>query len=62
MKTFHRICTEDHTITDGEKSVTLKRGKEYLTSDEKDGKVVVLTNYWFSAPVSLFVAPIEFTK
>jgi hypothetical protein len=57
MQTFKRICIEDRTFEDHDdpsKTITLQRGREYLTSAEKDGQVVVFTGYWFSAPIELF--------
>jgi hypothetical protein len=66
VKTFNRICIEDHTIEgigrDGEDvSFILKRGKEYLTSTEKDGHVTVFTTYWLRVPVDIFAGERPFT-
>lgn len=55
MKTFRRVCIETYTVTDQEgTSFTLERAKEYLTSLEKDGNVVVFSRYWVTVPVSIF--------
>lgn len=52
---FHRICLEDYTITDEEgTSFTLKRGKEYTTTCQTHGTVLVCSRYWVRVPVSLF--------
>ena len=61
MKTFSRICIKTETFVDGEKNVTLKRGEEYITSEEKDGTVIVFTTYWFNCPISLFASEMKFT-
>lgn len=54
MKVFMRICLRDTTITDGDKSITLKRGEEYTTSREKDGRVHVFSRYWFWCDADIF--------
>ena len=62
MKTFNRICLEDYTVTDGEKVLELKRGKEYLTSEVNKACVTVFSNYWAQGiPVSIFGGSIQFT-
>jgi hypothetical protein len=62
MKTFKRVCVEDYTIVDDAgTSFTLKRAKEYLTSDEKDGKVTVFSTYWVRVPVRIFAGAESFT-
>lgn len=61
MTTFKRVCLETKQFCDGEKSVTLERGREYLTSKEEDGEVLVLTTYWFWVPVSMFAGGRQFT-
>lgn len=61
MTTFKRICIETTEFVDGERSVTLERGREYLTSDVKDGEVCVFTTYWFWVPVELFAGAVQFT-
>lgn len=55
MKVFRRICIKDYTLEaqNGDK-LELFRGKEYTTSDEKDDKVVVFTNFWVGVPAGLF--------
>lgn len=59
MKTFNRICIEDHTITDREgTSFTLRRAKEYTTSGERDGSVLVFSQYWVRAPIGIFAGAI----
>ena len=55
MKTFERVCIKDF-------KPYIKRGKIYLTSDEKDGTVTVFTSYWiFDVPVSVFAGGFLFT-
>lgn len=62
MTTYRRICIEDYTIRDSVgNEMTLHRGKEYLTSDVKDGKVCVFSTYWVWIPVDLFAGEIKFT-
>lgn len=62
MQTFNRICIEDYDIIAGEKSLTLKRAQEYLTSAERDGCVTVFTRFWASGvPVRIFAGAHEFT-
>lgn len=46
---------------DEDKEAVLWRGEEYITSDVKDGQVVVFSNYWFCAPVELFAGEELFT-
>lgn len=63
MQTFRRICLKDHTIQDKcGQTFTVDRGKEYITSPEKNGMVTVFSNYWVPLPVELFGGEIEFTK
>ena len=55
MKTLNRKCVKTHTITDQSgNSCTIERGKKYITSEEKDGAVVVFTNYWVTVPIDIF--------
>lgn len=63
MKTFKRICIKDWEISDkyGNK-FCVKRGKEYLTSDQEQGDVTVFSDYWVNVPVSIFAGEIEYTK
>jgi hypothetical protein len=62
MQTFNRICVEDYDIIDGEKSLTLKRAQEYITSAERDGCVTVFTNFWATGvPVRIFAGEQQFT-
>jgi len=55
MKIFKRICIKDYTLeaTNGDK-LELFQGKEYTTSQEHDGMVTVLTNYWVPVSADLF--------
>lgn len=63
MRTFKRLCTEDTTLEDGDRELELKRGKEYITTPEKDGTVTVFSQYWaHGVPVELFVAEKVFTE
>lgn len=62
MKTFNRICIEDYIlVADNNDTLKLKRGTEYLTSQEKDGMVTVFTGYWVKVPVRLFAGEKPFT-
>jgi len=62
METFNRICIKDYQRIDNIGQVfNLKSGKEYLTSKDEDGKVMVFSNYWVKVPVELFVGEIKFT-
>jgi hypothetical protein len=49
MTTFKRICIRDFAVTaqNGD-HFEVRRGREYLTSKEKDGKVTVFTIFWAS--------------
>lgn len=52
---FHAICLEDFTPNPEEDaSFTLKRGKEYTVSPEKEGQVRVFSRYWVWVPARLF--------
>ena len=56
MKTYERVCIKDF-------EQYLKRGKVYLTSDEKDEKVVVFTSKWIqNVPVDIFAGEVIFTE
>jgi len=63
MQTFNRICIKTHKLVDGNgNEFTLKRGQEYLTSSvDKSNDVMIFSNYWVHAPVSIFAGEIEFT-
>ena len=62
METFNRICIKDYQRIDNIGQVfNLKSGKEYLTSKDEDGKVMVFSQYWVKVPVELFVGEIKFT-
>jgi len=62
METFNRICIKDYHIKDSiGQQFDLKRGKEYLTSRDEDGLVMVFSNYWVKVPVELFAGEIKFT-
>lgn len=62
MTTYKRICIEDFTREDsiGQK-LELKRGTEYITSEEENGNVAVFTTFWESVPVALFAGEKRFT-
>ena len=49
------ICVKDWSIEalNGDR-LDLKRGKEYTTSPEKNGRVVVFGRFWVLAPASVF--------
>jgi hypothetical protein len=60
--TFQRVCIEDYTVTDSEgTSFTVKRGREYITSPERDGQVRVFSTFWVWVPVSIFAGERKFT-
>lgn len=63
MQTFHRICIQDYTVEakNGDR-LDVTRGKEYLTSAEKDGTVIVFSGFWVTVPISIFAGEQEFTK
>ena len=58
MQTFHRICIKDFKYGN---EILLKRGREYLTSSDKEGQVTVFTKYWVKVPVEYFAGEIKFT-
>lgn len=59
MKTFKRICIEDYTVTDRVgTSFTLRRGREYTTSPERDGEVHVFSQYWLWVPARIFAGAV----
>ena len=63
MKTLKRICIKSHTISDQSgHSMTVDRGKEYITSVEKKGLVTVFSRFWVPFPVDLFAGEEVFTK
>ena len=59
MAVFKRICLCDKTITEGDKTLIMKRGKEYTTSAEVNGEVRVFTQYWAWLPVDWFAGEQE---
>ena len=61
MQTFKRICIKDYTITEQDKTLTIKRGKEYTTTPEDNGIVTVFTMYWAQVPCNIFAGEIRFT-
>ena len=63
MKTFKRICIDDWEVAaENGDHFQVKRGKEYLTSDEHDdGTVTVFTNFWVRTPVEVFAGERSFT-
>ena len=73
MKTFRRICIKDFTVVDGDKSFTVERGKEYLTSaidsapvvggvKPKKDCVTVFSKYWLTVPIDNFAGEQQYTK
>lgn len=55
MKTYKRKCIEDYSVTDGEKTFNISKGKEYLTSALcESGNVVVLSHLWIPVPATIF--------
>ena len=55
MKTHQRLCLIDTAVPNGPDDVFwLRRGKEYTTSPEKDGKVCGFTRYWFWIEANIF--------
>jgi hypothetical protein len=62
METYKRICIKNYKIEENRSSFELQRGKEYLTSKEKEETVTVFTTFWIKlVPVSIFAGEIEFT-
>lgn len=63
MKTFNRICIKDLKIEAEDGGVfEIKRGKEYITSEEgKNKKVVVFSNYWVPVSIKHFAGAEKFT-
>lgn len=61
MTTFKRICIKTTEFRDAERTMTLERGREYLTSAEKDGNVCVFSQYWAWVPLELFAGAEQFT-
>ena len=62
MTTFKRICLEDYTVIDAEGTAfTLHRAEEYTTSAERDGTVMVFSQYWVRVPLRIFAGEVKFT-
>jgi hypothetical protein len=62
MKTWKRICIKDHCIrAENGDTHEVKRGQEVLTSDERDGTVIVFGGFWTRFPAEVFAAPERFT-
>lgn len=63
MTTFKRICLRDYTISaENGDTLTLTRGKEYITSRERAGLVTVFSSFWVPVPVDLFAGEVPFTR
>jgi hypothetical protein len=63
MKTFQRICIQDFVMTaENGDCLNLKRGKEYITSEEENGFVTVFMNYWVKVPINIFARGVVFSK
>ena len=63
MKTYKRICVKTWNIeAQNGDYFKVERGKEYTTSEEKDGHVVVFSNFWVPVPVECFAGEQVFTK
>ncbi len=62
MITYKRICIKDWylNMSDGNR-VELKRGTEYITSEEADGIVTVFSTIWLKVPVKIFAGEVRFT-
>lgn len=54
MKTYKRICKKDFTMTDGELTLNLTKGTEYITSITKNMECTVFANVWAKVPSTLF--------
>ena len=62
METYNRICITDFELkAQNGDTLRLTRGKEYLTSSEKNGEVTVFTNFWVPVSVDLFAGERRFT-
>ena len=63
MRTYKRICVKDFEVTaENGDHFKVKRGKEYTTSIDKEGSVLVISNFWVHVPVEHFAGEILFTK
>jgi hypothetical protein len=66
MRTFECVCKTDYEVWDsrdgGRMVLKLERGKKYLTSRIKDGKVTVFTHVWAEVPNKIFGWKKLFTK
>lgn len=56
MRTARRVCLKDHSFDVGDGTTfDIKRGQEYLTTLQEDGKVTLLSSYWIcDVPVDWF--------
>lgn len=63
MQTFKRICVKTETFASGAEKQTLHRGREYITSRERDGKVTVFASpFWvYGVDASIFAGAEQFT-
>jgi hypothetical protein len=60
MKVVKQICLKDFEIKDGEKVLSLERGKEYLTTPPKDGELTIIAGYWaYGVDANLFAGAEE---
>ena len=73
MQTFRRICIDNYSVTDdnGNTLLSVKKGKEYITSGinnapavgppSVENHVIVFTNVWGPVPIKYFSTGTEFT-
>jgi len=55
MKTFKRLCIKNYKISDNlGNCFELQFGKRYITSDIKNNKVIVFSNFWVTVPIKYF--------
>lgn len=59
MLTYSRICIKDHDVhaQNGDHQ-PIRRGKEYTTSEETNGEVMVFSSFWVKVPAGIFAGEI----
>jgi len=63
MRTFKRICIETHTVrAENGDEHTVKRGEEVITTDAKNGEVIVFGPFWTPMPLHIFAGEERFTS
>ena len=57
MKVYKRICLKNYELKASNGTLSLKKGKTYLTSRARNNILCVFTNFWVNVPANIFGKP-----